>query len=155
MKTLFTWYGRIGRSTFARGSLAIYLIFLIIDSIGSISWTTLHPEDTDVTLPSSLRIYPVPHSLAIPFLTLAMIAAIILGMLMLSFSIRRLRDIGLPGWSVIVAIVVLVFLPKIDLPFPFGSIWQWIWFALLSAAPAYSKKLEPTRDSPPAPKSAS
>ena len=132
LKALFSRRGRLDRRGFSSLGFGICLAFCPVGVLGTLADKALHPDQSP---PEGWLSYVPPHDLAQALVIVALALYVVLVIAMLSISVRRFHDLSLSGWAVLLAGIVVVFLPKVDVPLPFDSVWLWVWFAALSALP--------------------
>lgn len=135
LTSLFSWRGRLGRRGFASTAFGLCLAFFPVDLVGTFGSLGLHREKIGETLPEGLQPYVPSYDLAGWLVIVATGLAILLGLSMLAISVRRFHDMSLSAWGVLLAAVVIFFLPSIQIPMVFGSIWPWVWLVALSFLP--------------------
>lgn len=97
--------GRIGRLSFLGHSLLLMLLFLIVGLAIAVAFgVTGHMLNADLHAASTT----VMAAAGVPFIIL--MVALIVAFLFASLNItaKRVRDIGLPGWTVTIGYVIVV-----------------------------------------------
>lgn len=135
LRDLITLRGRLDRRGFTFVTFWSGVTFFSLNVVGTLAWARVRPDDLGEAPPDLLNGYHLPEGMALPALWLVLILLFGLALVMFSASVRRLHDMSLSAWGVVLAIVIFAFLPKIELPFSFFSVWEWLWIIGLAVWP--------------------
>jgi len=97
--------GRIGRLSFLGHSLLLMLLFLIVGLAIAVAFgVTGHMLNADLHAASTT----VMAAAGVPFIILMVALIVAFLFASLNLTAKRVRDIGLPGWSVTIGYVIAV-----------------------------------------------